>query len=132
MVTENQPTPPPTPPVPPSNLKPLGNTPNSTTSPKLDLFANTKPQPPNRTLYRPIAQFVEELVNYDKQIVDPETGYAMTLEQVTVDMPIELKVAVNPDGTVKLTGSPPTQLVRTTIMPVFHHMRLRVVREDGE
>jgi hypothetical protein len=96
------------------------------------LFANAKPKTPDRTLYRPIAQLVEELTSYDKQIVDPETGYAMTLEQVTVDMPIELKVAVNPDGTVKLTGSPPTQLVSTTIMPVFHHMRLRVVREDDE
>jgi hypothetical protein len=105
---------------------------NQPTSPTSNLFAHAKPQPPDRTLYRPIAQFVEELAHYDKQIVDPETGYAMTLEQVTVDMPIELKVAVNPDGTVKLISSPPTQLVQTTIMPVFHHMRLRVVREDDE
>jgi len=118
MATDHQPTPP-HPPHPP-------------TPPNLNIFAHAKPQPPDRTLYRPIAQLVEELTNYDKQIVDPKTGYAMTLEQVTVDMPIELKVAVNPDGTVKLTGSPPTQLVQTTIMPVFHHMRLRVVREDGE
>lgn len=131
-MANNQPTPPPPPPGSSSNPTPSTHSPHPPTPPKLDLFANTKPQPPDRTLYRPIAQFVEELVNYDKQIVDPETGYAMTLEQVTVDMPIELKVAVNPDGTVKLTGSPPTQLVRTTIMPVFHHMRLRVVREDGE
>jgi hypothetical protein len=45
-------------------------------------------------------------------------------------MPIELKVTVTQDGSVKLKGSPPTQLVKTTIMPVFHQMRLRVVRTD--
>lgn len=128
MTTNNHPNPTPNP-TPSGNSQASSNTPNS---PKLGLFAHAKPQVPDRTLYRPIAQLVEELTSYEKQIVDPETGFAITLEQITVDMPIELKVTVNADGTVQLTGSPPTQLVSTTIMPVFHHMRLRVVREDGE
>jgi hypothetical protein len=110
--------------------------PNSSkeTPPRLDLFdAVTAATPPDRSLHMAIADLITQFTDYPKLNVDPETGYVMTTEQVTVDMPVELKVAVNPNGTVKnLKGSPPTQLVKTTIMPVFHHMRLRIVREDGE
>ncbi|WP_414573171.1 hypothetical protein [Nostoc sp. CCY 9925] len=127
METENNPTsltPPATNPVNSSNPNP----------PKLDLFdaATTPTKPPDRTLLMPFSQLVEELTNYEKQQVDRNTGFAMTITQLTVDMPIELKVTVNHDGKVNLKGSPPTQLVKTTIMPVFHQMRLTVVREDGD
>lgn len=107
---------------------------NNPNPPKLDLFhtAATPPKPPDRTLLMPFSQLVEELTNYEKQQVDPNTGFAMTIAQLMVDMPIELKVTVNHDGKVNLKGSPPTQLVKTTIMPVFHQMRLTVVREDGD
>jgi hypothetical protein len=127
MEPENKPTPPnsaATNPVKSSNSNP----------PKLDLFdaAVTPAKPPDRTLLMPFSQLVEELTNYEKQQVDPNTGFAMTIEQLTVDMPIELKVTVNNDGTVNLKGSPPTQLVKTTVMPVFHQMQIRIVREDGD
>ncbi|NJR31209.1 hypothetical protein HC762_00150 [bacterium] len=102
--------------------------------PKLDLFdaVATPPKPPDRTLLMPFSQLVEELTNYQKQQLDPNTGLAVTIEQLTVDMPIELKVTANNDGTVNLKGSPPTQLVKTTVMPVFHQMQIRIVREDGD
>ena len=54
----------------------------------------------------------------------------MTIEQLQVDMPIELRVSVAEDDTVTLHGSAPTQRVATTILPVFHRLKLRVVRED--
>ncbi len=80
----------------------------------------------------PFADLVEKLVDYDKQIVDPVTGFVMTIEQVIVDLPVEVRVEVNEDGTVQVKGSPPTQIFETSIMPVFHRMKLRVAREDGE
>jgi hypothetical protein len=95
---------------------------------KLNIMAKT----PDRSLHMPVSQLVGKLTDYPKFIADPQTGLAMTIEQLTVDMPIELKVIVNPDGTVNVKGSPPTQLVQTTVMPVFHHMRLKVVRKDDE
>lgn len=132
------------PPLAPMTTNPVAGEPTHTSStlpainlpkpapPKLDLFDAAVPSPPDRSLLMPVAQLVEELTDYEKQIVDPQTGYAMTIEQLMVDMPIELKVTVNQDGSVNLKSSPPTQLVKTTIMPVFHQMRLRVVREDGD
>lgn len=100
---------------------------------RLDLFdAAAQAKVPDRSLQMPFAQLVDELTNYETQVGTPELGCVITIEQLTVDMPIELKVTVNPDGTCTVKGSPPTQLVQTTVMPVWHQMRLRVVREDGE
>lgn len=100
---------------------------------RLDLFdAAAQSKPRDRSLLMPVAQLVEKLTDYPKVIADPQTGQAMTIEQLTVDMPIELKVTANPDGTVNVKGSPPTQLIKTTVMPVFHRMRVKVVRKDDE
>lgn len=100
---------------------------------RFDLFdAAAQAKAPDRSLQMPFAQLVDKLTDYETQIGTPELGCVMTIEQLTVDMPIELKVTVNPDGTCTIKGSPPTQLVQTTVMPVWHQMRLRVVREDGE
>jgi hypothetical protein len=104
----------------------------ATPPPRLGLFDAARSKLRDRSLLMPVSQLMEELTAYEKQIVDPKTGYALILEQITVDTAIELKVIVNSDGTVELKSAPPTQLFQTTIMPVFHHMRLRVVREDGE
>ncbi|MBE7383758.1 MAG: hypothetical protein F6J95_020370 [Leptolyngbya sp. SIO1E4] len=78
----------------------------------------------------PFDQLVSHLADYDKQLVDPATGQALTVEQLQVDMPIELRVTVEDDGSVSLNGAPPTQRTETTILPVFHQMKLRIVRED--
>jgi hypothetical protein len=100
---------------------------------RLDLFdAVAQAKAPDRGLLMPVSELVGKLTDYPKFMADPQTGQAMTIEQLTVDMPIELKVAVNPDGTVNVKGSPPTQLIQTTVMPVFHRMRVKVVRKDDE
>lgn len=123
------PTPTPTNPIKSNDSNPT-NTP--TNQPKLDLFDAAIPTPPDRSLLMPFSELVLELTSYEKQLIDPVSGFAMTIEQVTVDMPIELKINVNQDGTVNLKASPPTQLVKTTVMPVFHQMKLRAIRDDGE
>jgi hypothetical protein len=107
--------------------------PKPTSTHRLDLFdAAAQAKTPDRSLHMPVSQLVGKLTDYPKFIADRQTGLAMTIEQLTVNIPIELKVIVNPDGTVNIKGSPPTQLVQTTVMPVFHHMRLKVVRKDDE
>lgn len=80
----------------------------------------------------PIAELIQEFMSVQTQIVDPVTGYAMTVEEMKLDLPIELKVAVAGDRVTHVKASPPTQLFETTVMPVFHRLRLRVVREYGE
>ena len=54
----------------------------------------------------------------------------MHIDALTFDLPVELDPIVA-DGVVNALGtSPPTQIVETSVMPVFH--RLRVTLAEGE
>lgn len=78
----------------------------------------------------PFADLVQELVAYNGYLEDPASGHAMTIERVKLNMPVEIRVTVDDDGTIRLKGSPPTQLTETTIMPVFHQLQMEVMRDD--
>ncbi|MDJ0702775.1 MAG: hypothetical protein QNJ46_05795 [Leptolyngbyaceae cyanobacterium MO_188.B28] len=77
----------------------------------------------------PWADLIHALTDYEKQRVDPETGQVLTVEQIKVDMPIELRVEVDESGQVKLKGSAPTQRTETTLLPVFHQLQLHIVED---
>jgi hypothetical protein len=77
----------------------------------------------------PFHQLIWELVDTEMAIADPTSGMVQIVEQVEIDMPVEIRVEVNEQGQVKLTGSPPTQRTETTILPVFHQMKIRISRE---
>jgi hypothetical protein len=78
------------------------------------------------------ADLIYELVNYGMEMTDPTTGLTLTLDQININMPIEFNAIVNEIGQVTLQGSPPTQRTETTFLPVFHQMRLQIVRDDAE
>ncbi len=87
----------------------------------------------NDSLLMPFSQLIHDLVDYNKHLEEPILGQVMTVEQVKLDMPVEINIAVDDQGKVTLNGSPPTQRTETTILPVFHQLKLRVVRdEDGQ
>lgn len=52
------------------------------------------------------------------------------VEELTFDLPVELDPWYDGDLVSSLGASPPTQIVSTTVMPVFH--RLRVTLTEGE
>lgn len=85
------------------------------------------------SLLMPFSQLIHDLVDYNKHLEEPILGQVMTVEQVKLNMPVEINIAVDDQGKVTLNGSPPTQRTETTILPVFHQLKLRVVRdEDGQ
>jgi hypothetical protein len=47
-------------------------------------------------------------------------------------MPIEMEISIGDDASVNFKSGAPTQIIETSIMPVFHSMRLKVVSEYGE
>ena len=75
-------------------------------------------------------QMIAELADSGLRLEDPILGHAMTVETLKLDMPVELGVNVDEGGQLQLRGAPPTQSIATTIMPVFHRLRLQVTRED--
>lgn len=80
----------------------------------------------------PMAELVHTLTDYEKQRVNPETGQILTVAEIKVDMPIELRVTVDDAGQVTLKGAAPTQRTATSVLPVFHRMQLRIVEAHGE
>jgi hypothetical protein len=86
----------------------------------------------NRSLLEPLSHTLKQLIVLSDRLEDPESGYALEIEQVNVDLPIELNVSVDDEGTVTLYGSAPTQSTRTTFLPVFHRMSLQIVPDDGQ
>ena len=78
------------------------------------------------------SDMIDTLADYEKQRIDPQTGQVMTIEEMKLNFPIELRVEVNPEGKVNLKSSPPTQRTETTILPVWHQLKMRIVRDDGE
>ena len=78
------------------------------------------------------SDMIEVLSNYEKQRIDPQTGQVMTLEEIQLEFPIELRIEVDAEENLTLKSSPPTQRTTTTILPVFHHLKVKIVRNDGE
>ena len=78
----------------------------------------------------PFTFFVDALASASAAAV-PGSDYIESLwvEHLAIQMPFEMDVRVEDDGKVKLAGAPPTQYTETTIMPVFHGMRLTVTGE---
>jgi hypothetical protein len=88
----------------------------------------TKPE--DSDILIPFADMVQQLVDYGEPLEDPLSNQSMMIEKVKVEMPVEIKVLVDDDGTTTLKSNAPTQSTETTIMPVFHRMRLTVELED--
>ena len=79
----------------------------------------------------PFADMVQQLVDYGKPLEDPFSNQAMMIEKVKVEMPVEIQVLVGDDETTTLKSNGPTQNTETTIMPVFHRMKI-IVELDGD
>jgi hypothetical protein len=86
-------------------------------------------RPSDDDLSPPFHQLIWELVDTEMAIADPTSGMVQIVEQVEIDMPVEIRVEVDEQGQVRLMGSPPTQRTETTILPVFHQMKLRISQE---
>jgi len=81
-------------------------------------------------LQQPFSELVHDLVDYGMYVEDTDSGLTMTVENVNLDMPVEIGITVDDNGKVILNGSPPTQRTKTTILPVFHQMKIKVVRDE--
>ena len=67
-------------------------------------------------------------------VAAPEVGsedtVIMRVESLEFDLPVEIEASMDGAAIVAIGISPPTQIVRTTVMPVFHRLRL-TIREAG-
>ena len=71
-----------------------------------------------------LSEFVRTLVVHESTGA-PGMG-AMQVERLDVDLPVEMDVTALGETVARVGMGPPTQWVKTTVMPVFHRMRLTV------
>lgn len=63
------------------------------------------------------------------QVEDPMGTMSLKIESVTLDMPVQFDV-IDSEGTVMQLGSaPPLYYIHTSIMPVFHQVRITLEPE---
>ena len=65
--------------------------------------------------------------------IDPDSAEEETIfvREIKIDLPIELNL-MQELGEWQLDAAPPTQKIETTVMPVWHRLRLRVTLDNGE
>ncbi|MBI3777074.1 MAG: hypothetical protein HY273_16270 [Gammaproteobacteria bacterium] len=65
--------------------------------------------------------------------VDPEVSGndILLVSEIKVELPIEMNL-MQEQNVWQLDAAPPTQMIDTTVMPVWHQLRLRVSVDHGE
>jgi len=84
--------------------------------------------------FLPLAELVPGLLPSLPDIYaafDDETGVRTQIMGYDVTSPIELDVAVRPDGSVAIGGAPPLYHLDTSTPPVLHGLHVVAVREAG-
>jgi hypothetical protein len=69
----------------------------------------------------PLSEVITGLGDLD----DPDAPGRVT--RIEVQTPVELGLVVEGGHVTSLSGTPPTQTVRTSVLPVWHHLRVTVV-----
>lgn len=62
---------------------------------------------------------------------DEEAGFSTRVERIKAEMPVELDVRVEEDGTVNLGSTPPVYYANTSLQPVFHYMKITITEDNS-
>lgn len=73
-----------------------------------------------------LGRFVADLLSID---ADEDGGHVSAL---TIAMPIELDTLVIGDRILSLGAAPPTQRIATSVLPVFHGLRITLMADATE
>lgn len=77
-----------------------------------------------------MASFLTQVTSVEGYLYDEEAETAMQLSSVELSMPVQLDLQVSDAGQVTLGGSPPLYYTETSIMPVFHQMKLTIAVDE--
>jgi|GEM_PF-4197062 hypothetical protein len=61
----------------------------------------------------------------------PDRGTLVWAECVSVDMPCEVYVRRTASGAITVEATAPSQSFRTSILPVFHHLKVTITASEG-
>ena len=62
----------------------------------------------------------------------PEGPMRIRTERVEVDLPLEVRVGRDAAGALTVSATAPTQTFRTSVLPVFHRVRVSIEEANAE
>lgn len=82
-------------------------------------------------LYLPFFQHIREMMPVEDCIViDEEKGILTYPEKVEISTPLEMEIVANDDGEIQVGSAPPMYYANTSLLPVFHHLRITIVKNE--
>lgn len=83
-----------------------------------------------------LAELLEDFLSphlaLDTDPLQPDRQFALFVERLALDMPIELQTLRDDGNRLSLGTSPPTQWIETTVEPVLHRLRITLEIDNGE
>lgn len=78
----------------------------------------------------PFFEYVQKLSEFEKSsFTDEEKSFTISIESVSVETPFELDIQMDEDGKLIIGASPPLYYVQTTVTPVFHSMKIKMMED---
>jgi hypothetical protein len=77
----------------------------------------------------PLAETVLAMVDVDGI---GNAAQEMHVSELTFDLPVEIEASADAGSVIALGLAPPTQIIATTVMPVFHRLRVTFVEGAGD
>lgn len=78
----------------------------------------------------PFNEFAGSLSLFNGRITDDLNMASMHIENIQLSLPIQLDISVDENGDVTLGASPPLYYISTTVLPVFHNIKLTVSKHS--
>lgn len=73
----------------------------------------------------PLGRFIADLMALEPDAAEQ----GAMIERLTVEMPIEIDLLAGGDAVLACGASPPTQRIETSILPIFHRLRVTLAAE---
>jgi hypothetical protein len=74
-----------------------------------------------------LADLIELTADIEGWISTPEAEVQMTIENVTMSLPVQLEFGEWPDGALAIGAIPPAHYVSTSFTSVFHQLQLTLI-----
>ena len=75
--------------------------------------------------FMPFGEIVERMLTFENEFVDEEAGVHTYVYECEIESPVELDVARDEDGALRVGSTPPLYYERTSFLPSFHKLRFR-------
>lgn len=75
--------------------------------------------------FKPFRDTIVELVNQSPVVGEGPFAQRVSMTAIEIEIPLELDVTRAADGALAIGSTPPLYMVKTSVLPSFHRMRVR-------